>query len=634
LVKHKLLNYIILGFEMFISIILIYYYATGYGGSMLLAVSIVPLAFALHTLYSLREDKLYPKLGIRVNYVLGATYVVLSVIVSAYLIVNFNELRYVRFGSPNNVDYAIGLIALFFIMEYARRKHIAIFIFNVFLMFYTLYGYLFPGVFRHPGVSIRVLLSSLTVNFETGIFERLPQIALTIIGAFMFFSSIAYGFGLLNSLINVIMGKLGRKSSTIPMACVLNSIIIGLPTGSIAANVAVSGSYTIPLMRKTGIPGKTAGAIEGASGVAAQLSPPLMGVAAFIMAEYLRVSYLDVCIRGWILLFIYVVSLLFIVYLLSRKYISAKAEAAATGFVYGRSDIVNTVFFFLGIALITYLMWIGVSAILAGFTAAILLLIIAVVSIIFSLTLQRNPPKSILREIGSRFVFSIGSFMSDVVDVTLLLSTLGIMVALFTVTGVPPKIGFILMEVGGMNIILTVAIAFILGYILGLGLPPAPTYILISILVAPYLIKLGFNPWAIHFFAFFMALFSELSPPTSVAAAVASKISGASFMETLVELMKICLPLFILMFGVLVEQSIVSELSLIPVAVITISIIAFSLGFFGKFSRKLLIDIPLRGLLILCSIAIFYPSIEVRILPLILTLGLAYVHFKYSRLQA
>lgn len=632
MVKHKLLNYTILGFEVFISIILIYYYATGYGGSMLLAVSIVPLTFALHTLYSLRENKFYPRLGIRVNYVLGTAYVVLSIIVSAYLIVNFNELRYVRFGSPNNVDYAIGLIALFFIMEYARRKHIAIFIFNVFLMFYTLYGYLFPGVFRHPGVSVRVLLSSLTVNFETGIFERLPQIALTIIGAFMFFSSIAYGFGLLNSLINVIMGKLGRKSSTIPMACILNSIIIGLPTGSIAANVAVSGSYTIPLMKRTGIPGKTAGAIEGASGVAAQLSPPLMGVAAFIMAEYLRVSYLDVCIRGWILLFIYFVSLQFIVYLLSRKYISR--EAMATGFVYGGRDIANTVLFFLGIALITYLMWIGVSAILAGFISAILLLIIAVVSITLSLTLQKKPPKTILREIGSRFASSIGSFMSDVVDVTLLLSNLGAMVALFTITGVPPKIGFILMEVGGMNIVLTIAIAFIFGYILGLGLPPAPTYILTAILVAPYLVKLGFNPWAIHFFAFFLALFSELSPPTSVAAAVASKISGAGFMETLVELMKICLPLFILMFGVLAEQSIVSELSPTPVAVITISIIAFSLGLFGKFSRKPIIDIPLRGLLIICSIAIFYPSIEVRILSLILTLGLAYIYFKYSRLQA
>jgi TRAP-type uncharacterized transport system fused permease subunit len=172
---------------------------------------------------------------------------------------------------------------------------------------------------------------------------------------------------------------------------------------------------------------------------------------------------------------------------------------------------------------------------------------------------------------------------------------------------------------------------------LGLGLPPTPTYLLTAILVAPYLIKLGFDPWAVHYFAFFMALFSELSPPTSLAAAVASKISGAGFMETLIELMKICTPLFILMFGILVEQPAVSEVSwltLISVVIITVSIIAFSLGLFGKFGGKQSIDILLRGLLIISSITIFYPHIAIRIPSLILIIGLAYIYFKRSKLRA
>jgi TRAP-type uncharacterized transport system fused permease subunit len=135
--KHKFLDYIILGLEIFLLIILIYYYATGYGGSMLLAVFTVPLIFALHTLYSLKENKLYPRLGVKVNYIVGVIYVVLSIIISIYLVVNFDDLRYVRWGSPNTTDYIIGTIALFFIMEYTRRKHIAIFVLNVFLMFYA-----------------------------------------------------------------------------------------------------------------------------------------------------------------------------------------------------------------------------------------------------------------------------------------------------------------------------------------------------------------------------------------------------------------------------------------------------------------------------------------------------------------
>ena len=634
--KHKFLDYIILGLEIFLLIILIYYYATGYGGSMLLAVFTVPLIFALHTLYSLKENKLYPRLGVKVNYIVGVIYVVLSIIISIYLVVNFDDLRYVRWGSPNTTDYIIGTIALLFIMEYTRRKHIAIFVLNVFLMFYALYGWLFPDIFRHPGVGIRVLIRSLTVDFETGIFERLPQLALTVIGVFMLFSSISYGFGLLNSLINVIMSKLGRRPSTIPMACVINSITIGLPSSSIAANVAVSGSYTIPLMKKIGIPSKYAGVVEAASSVAAQLSPPLMGAAAFIMAEYLRVSYFDVCLRGWILLFIYVVGLLFIVYLLTRRYVIREVAVTAS-FAYKRSDVINTMIFFFGIALITYLMWIGISPIVAGFVSSVLLLIIVLIDTIVLSILQKSSLKDILKELYDKFVFSIHNFMSDLVDLTLLLSTLGIMTEAMTITGVPPKIGLILMEIGGANVILTVTIAFILGYILGLGLPPTPTYLLTAILVAPYLIKLGFDPWAVHYFAFFMALFSELSPPTSLAAAVASKISGAGFMETLIELMKICTPLFILMFGILVEQPAVSEVSwltLISVAIITVSIIAFSLGLFGKFGGKQSIDILLRGLLIISSITIFYPHIAIRIPSLILIIGLAYIYFKRSKLRA
>ncbi|MCC6017930.1 MAG: TRAP transporter fused permease subunit [Candidatus Verstraetearchaeota archaeon] len=634
--KHKFLDYIILGLEIFLLIILIYYYATGYGGSMLLAVFTVPLIFALHTLYSLKENKLYPRLGVKVNYIVGVIYVVLSIIISIYLVVNFDDLRYVRWGSPNTTDYIIGTIALLFIMEYTRRKHIAIFVLNVFLMFYALYGWLFPDIFRHPGVGIRVLIRSLTVDFETGIFERLPQLALTVIGVFMLFSSISYGFGLLNSLINVIMSKLGRRPSTIPMACVINSITIGLPSSSIAANVAVSGSYTIPLMKKIGIPSKYAGVVEAASSVAAQLSPPLMGAAAFIMAEYLRVSYFDVCLRGWILLFIYVVGLLFIVYLLTRRYVIREVAVTAS-FAYKRSDVINTMIFFFGIALITYLMWIGISPIVAGFVSSVLLLIIVLIDTIVLSILQKSSLKDILKELYDKFVFSIHNFMSDLVDLTLLLSTLGIMTEAMTITGVPPKIGLILMEIGGANVILTVTIAFILGYILGLGLPPTPTYLLTAILVAPYLIKLGFDPWAVHYFAFFMALFSELSPPTSLAAAVASKISGAGFMETLIELMKICTPLFILMFGILVEQPAVSEVSwltLISVVIITVSIIAFSLGLFGKFGGKQSIDILLRGLLIISSITIFYPHIAIRIPSLILIIGLAYIYFKRSKLRA
>jgi len=140
-----------------------------------------------------------------------------------------------------------------------------------------------------------------------------------------------------------------------------------------------------------------------------------------------------------------------------------------------------------------------------------------------------------------------------------LLASLGILTAAFTVTGVPDKVGALLMQLAGFHTIAMVVTAFVFGYLIGMGLPVAPTYVVLAVVTAPFLIQAGINPWVVHFFAFFVAIFGELSPPTSVTAAVTARIADAPFVRTMFHAIGIALPLMILMAAVFTRPELVIE---------------------------------------------------------------------------
>jgi TRAP-type uncharacterized transport system fused permease subunit len=153
----------------------------------------------------------------------------------------------------------------------------------------------------------------------------------------------------------------------------------------------------------------------------------------------------------------------------------------------------------------------------------------------------------------------VDTFASMTADLTLLLATLSIMTGAFVITGMPTKIGVVLIEAAGINLVAMVLVAFAFGALLGTGLPPAPTYILTALVIAPPMIKAGVDPWVVHFFAFFLAVWGELTPPTSVVAAVTAKIADAPFIGTLLRAIVLCVSLFTLMAGVFVRPALVLE---------------------------------------------------------------------------
>jgi TRAP-type uncharacterized transport system fused permease subunit len=197
-------------------------------------------------------------------------------------------------------------------------------------------------------------------------------------------------------------------------------------------------------------------------------------------------------------------------------------------------------------------------------------------------------------------------------DLTLLLATLSIMTGALVITGVPTKLGALLIEAAGINLALMAVVAFVFGALLGTGLPPAPTYIITALVIAPPMIRVGVDPWVVHFFAFFVAVWGELTPPTSVVAAVTAKIADASFMRTLFRAIQICVSLFVLMAGVFVRPELVTEpgvTQIVAMLLILVSTLGFTFSIQARFSDRRTIDVPLRLVLAgFALVVLFHPS--------------------------
>jgi TRAP-type uncharacterized transport system fused permease subunit len=179
------------------------------------------------------------------------------------------------------------------------------------------------------------------------------------------------------------------------------------------------------------------------------------------------------------------------------------------------------------------------------------------------------------------------------------------MTGVFVITGVPTKLGFVLMQAATIHLVVMLLVAFAFGTLIGTGLPPAPTYIITALVVAPFLVKAGVDPWVVHFYAFFIAVWGELTPPTSVVAAVAAKIAGASFMGTMMVAMRVCLPLFVLMGAIftrpeLVVQPGVAQLGAFVLVLAGTVGLVFALQ--GRFADGRGTDMLLRAALVTASL--------------------------------
>lgn len=606
----KLISILLFIFCLLYFSIAVYYYITGFMGTMFWVLVLVPIAYSIYTIAKLRKGELYPRLG-KIQYIVGAIYILLCLLSALYLPMNYLDLIYYRAGSFNPTDKFVGTVMFLLVAEYARREHKVLFGLLIILLIYCMFGEHFPGILRIPSIDLERLITSSTVEIKLGMFGTYAQAGVGIIGAFLLLMGVAKGFGVDKALIKTIIFAFGKRPSLIPQSAVLGSMSVAMCTGSGAADSALVGQFTIPAMKRAGFPALYAAATEGSAALGGLIMPPVMAIAAFLMAEFLAVSYFEVMIRGFILAFIYYISIILTVYLLTLRYIRPGNIAIDDVFLQlGKTTTVErlfTVLFFFVLALLIILMgyfwWPEVRAALV--TSIIFM---AVTSVAVFIT-QGNSLKEKFKNLGKSLKTTVESYPEIVVDILLLLALLGIIINVFTVTGWLLKLGMYLVGLGKESLVLLVALGFLLAFFLGFGLPPSAVYIIASVLVVPSMVFLGINPWVAHFFVFLVAAISEFTPPVALIAAVTSKIADTSFIKTAFYTQKWILPIYLLIFAVITWPELVvrpgTEM-LIAFGIVLVGCLTVTVGSFGKLSKNRFFDVLGRLAIIALGLFVLY----------------------------
>lgn len=603
----------------------LHYFTTGLGGTMLLSVTLVPIAYVLWVLNSFISGELpYPRLGLKPNIAIASLYIAMCIFSIIYMRVEFDALIYDRAGFYNTLDKIVGAMMLGLVIEYTRREHITLFYLILFLMFYSVYGWIFPGIFYHPGVSWMRVITSSSVEISLGLFGTYAQIGVGVIAAFFMFLGIAQGFGVQESIVKTFTGIFGKRKTLIPQTAVVTSMAIATCSGSGAANAAITGQYTIPLMKKAGFPSLYAGAVEASASLGGLLMPPVMAIAGFLMADFLGVTYFEVIARGYApaLIFFAIISLS--VYLFTTRFVRGRGSgptSAPDSIIerFSKMDVVNTAIFFTSIGVLIYLMgvlWYDASR--AALNIAIGLFIIASV---LHMYLYTGTISDKTKEWGRCLRRSLEGFAGVTAPLILLLAMLGVMINLFVVSGWMIKLMGLLVTVGEFHVLALIGVGFLVGIFLGLGIPPSACYLISAVVVIPPMTRIGINPWIAHFFLFFIAVISEYSPPTSLVAAVASRISGASFMKTMMVTLQISIPFFFLTFAIFNWDILLLEPGLAQLAalgVLTIGCCTAAAAIHGKLFELKRYDLPSRLLVLLVALFIlFYPRGTISALALI-----------------
>jgi TRAP transporter 4TM/12TM fusion protein len=608
--RHVSLNNLILALSAIQLGWLLWYFYTGSGGPQQLVAHLLPITIVLQTLFMVREKDLYPFLPHRVNQAIVVLYIAIAAYAFWHFFREFEDIAIYRQGSYTREDFICGLLMFLLVMELSRLAHPALFWINIILIAYTLFGYLSPlDFFWHPRTSFYRIVTSSTVEMSTGIYGIYGQIALTVIAAFLLLAAAARGFGAQSAMINVMRRLAGNSRQMVPQTAVLGSLAVGTISGSGSANAVVVGSITIPLMKRYGVPGTFAAAVETAASMGGLIMPPMMGIGAFLMSQFLGVPYWDVVARGFALAAVYYLSLALAVYLLCVRLLPRDRVESEPVRVYDR---IKTGIFFVSVLFLIFLMsYGGFGELLAAlYTAAFMFALLLAAFLYFKYVLK--DPEVSKESLTDNVKLSIETHGDMTSYLTLLLATLGIMIGLFTITGFINRMGATLLDLGAWNIMAMIFMAYIFGWLVGAGLPPTATYIIGAVIIVQPLVNLGVNPWVAHFFVFLLSVWGELSPPTSLTAAVSARIAEASFMKTMWVALKICLPITLMTFAIFTRDKMVVTTGwpqILDTALVLIGTCALAFAMFGSFVKATAADIALRlALTAIAAFVLFHPN--------------------------
>ena len=582
-------------------------------------------------------------------------FAILSVAVVAYMLYFGDEFGD-RAVTPTVMDQVFGVGLILLILEGNRRSSTWILpVIVLAFLAYALFGPHLPQPWTHKGYDIARLTGSLYMTLE-GIFGVAVDVSSTLIILFTIYGAFLQYSGAGKFFIDFSFSAMGGKPSSAGRAVVMGSFLLGGPSGSGVATTVTLGAVAYPLLAKSGYGKEAAGGLLAAGGLGAIISPPVLGAAAFLIAEFLKISYLDVILMATIPTVLFYLAIFVMVEIDARKF---NMKVVALEKHHRAGALAKKYWFhFVSLIAIVVFMLMGYSPVMSVFWATVVTAVLSFLQrdcalISYDWFRGRMPWVKGFWESG--FIKALEGGSVGVLNVAMTCASAGIIVGVVTLTGLGLKFSSIVLtyaESGAqalvslftalgvsdtvkllhdMRLLLTAFYTSMIVWIVGLAVPVTASYIICAVIAAPALMKLGVPDFAAHMFIFYYAVLSEVSPPTALSPFAAAAITGGGPYRTTLQCWKYTAPAFLVPFMFVLDPSGVglllggsfknlAQADWGAIAVITVTaiigIVALAGGLQGWLLRKT--TLPERWMLIIAGLALVYPTTFCDILGLVL----------------
>ena len=462
-----------------------------------------------------------------------------------YLIVEYERLLNL-WGSTylTSVDVWVGMIMIVVALEAARRQSIVLALLGAAGSAYMVFGASLPGVFSHAGMDLQRFVYVVSYTSE-GIFGTGLKVAATYLFMFMMFGATLQATKTGDFIMKLANAGLGRQTGGAAKGAMAASAGLGTMVGSSVGNVVATGSFTIPLMIRTGFKRHVAAAVETNTSEGAQLVPPIMGASAFIMAQLTGISYATIAIAAILPAVLYYLSLYWVIHIEALKEgLHGLPESEIPSL---RESLADGWHLLVAPALLFYLL------IVESYTASYASLIALVVAIII------GSLRAVTRVPSSDLIDQLDEGVKQAAAITALIISIGLLQAAIVATGLGPRLTEIILTVSDGSLIITALLAVIAATLLGMGMPTPIAYLLLAMFAAPALITAGAPELGAHLFLFYFAIKSGSTPPVAIVAVVAAGIARANWWNTSVTAFVHSLPGFIVAFMFLYSEALLMQ---------------------------------------------------------------------------
>ncbi|MCI8511916.1 MAG: TRAP transporter fused permease subunit [Lachnospiraceae bacterium] len=537
--------------------------------------------------------------------------VILAVAMAYYVVAGKNILMPTfKMSTPLMI---LGILFMLCVMEAARRTiGIAVPILSMIGLAYALFGKYIPGTFGHPGFKLQRVMEILCYS-DRGILGSVTGISSTIIATFVIFGSILFATGGGDTFINLASLVAGNSAGGAAKMASVASGLFGMISGSSAANVATTGAFTIPMMKRMGYDNDFAAASEASASSGGQIMPPIMGAGAFIMADMLGITYKEIALAAIIPSLLFYFGVIWGIDCYAHRYHYhgiPREELPAARDVLRPSKCLPV---FLPIGTLIVLFFMGYTAV---FCASYSILVAVVLYLVMDV-------KNIRKRIGD-LVQGLADATKDMLSVISLIACSQILIALISTTGVGVKFTKIIVELGGSSMLLAGLCALVATMILGMGMPTVAAYILAGSVIAPALVQIGVEPLAAHFFVFYYAIFAGLTPPVCGTVFVAAAMADSNWLKTAWISIRLSIGAFLVPFILIFNPGMILIGSTGEIIRTTITslfgIYALGAGFMGYLTRDL--NWPTRLILVAAGVAMVDPGMVTDIAGIVVILGI------------